>query len=118
MVQTEFALDLVHEVGGLVTDPARAVTAEIAQVLAHLGRIDAGQFGQLLGGDVQGARLDQLVEYPQVDRQTGDGGFRDAASGAVAHRPLTLDRIRKFTKSGERSLRGLLSPLVHGTRVA
>ena len=47
--QAELAADLVDEEIDVVADAAGAVAAEVAEVLAHLGRVDAGEFGEFLG---------------------------------------------------------------------
>ena len=44
--EAQLAADLVHEVGDLVADAAGAVAAEVAEVLANLGGVDAAEFGQ------------------------------------------------------------------------
>ena len=44
--ETELTPDLVHEVVDLVADATRAVAAEVRQVLADLGGVDTGQFGE------------------------------------------------------------------------
>ena len=46
--EAELAAHLVDEVLDLVADAAGAVRAEVAEVLAHLRRVDAGEIGELL----------------------------------------------------------------------
>ena len=48
MSETKLATNLVHEKFDVVPDSTRAVAAEVAQVLADLGSIDAGEFGKFL----------------------------------------------------------------------
>ena len=49
--RSELAADLVHEELDVVTDPARAVAAEVAQVLADLGRVHTGSGRHGVGGN-------------------------------------------------------------------
>ena len=66
--QAELAADLVHEIRDFVADTAGAVAAEVAEVFAHLGGVDAAQFGQALGRDAVDALVALLGEDPQVHR--------------------------------------------------
>ena len=49
--EAELAGDLVEQVLDVVPDAPGAVGAEVREVLADLGRVDAGQLGQALRGD-------------------------------------------------------------------
>ena len=49
--EAELAGDLVEQVLDVVADAPGAVGAEVREVLADLGRVDAGQLGQALRGD-------------------------------------------------------------------
>jgi hypothetical protein len=80
--QAEFATNLVDEIRNLVADTACAVTAEVAQVLADLGRIDPAQLGKLLRRDAVDAFVSLLGEDAQIHRQACHRGVRDAASSS------------------------------------
>jgi hypothetical protein len=81
--ETQLPADLVHEVRHFVADTTGAVAAEIAEVLAHLGRIHARQLGQTLRGDALHALVGLLAEDAQVHGQTRHGGIRNASAVAV-----------------------------------
>jgi hypothetical protein len=68
----------------VVADPSGAVRAEMRQVLAELGRIDAGCLGQVLGRHRRGAALRDLDERAQVDRQAPNGGLGDGSDAHAA----------------------------------
>ena len=68
----------------VVADAPGAVGAEVGEVLAHLGRVDAGHLGQPLGRDGGRLGVDHLEQAAEVDGQAGDGGLGDAAAGAHA----------------------------------
>ena len=98
VVEPELAADLVDEVVDLVADAARAVAAEVREVLAHLGGVDAGQLGEAVGRDVVDAELGLLDEDLEVHREPGDGGLGDPATAMGGHRPSSLDRyVHDFT---------------------
>ena len=78
--EAELAGDLVEQVLDVVADAPGAVGAEVGEVLADLGRVDAGQLGQPLRGDGADLLLGGLEQRPVVERQPGDGRLRDAAS--------------------------------------
>ena len=80
--EAELAADLVHEIGDLVADAARAVAAEVAEVFANLGGVDTAEFGETLGRDAVDAFVALLGEDPQVHRKPGNGGIGDAAASA------------------------------------
>ena len=83
--QAELAGDLVDEVVDVVADAAGAVGAEVGQVLAELGGVDAGGGGELLAGDTWRRRASrQRGQRAQVDRQPGDGRLGMPRSAAVA----------------------------------
>ena len=98
--EAELAADLVDEIGHLVADAAGAVAAEVAEVLADLGCIDAAEFGEALGGDAVDALVTLFGEDPQVHGQAGDGGIRDASARAFGSH--TWDKryalVHTFTK--------------------
>ena len=99
--EAELAADLVHEVRDLVADAAGAVAAEVAQVLADLGGVHAGELGEALGRDRSTLFVGLLGEDPQVHRQTGDGGFGDAAARAFGrHTRCTLGTRAHVHKAG------------------
>src|SRR5882757_3316000 len=85
--ESEDSLDLADEDFHLVSDAARAVRADVGQVLAQLGRVDPGGGGQLLAGDGRHVLLGQPRQHPQVDREAGDGGLGNGP-GPLAHGPL------------------------------
>ena len=70
--QAELAAHLVDQVLDLVADAAGAVGAEVAEVLAHLRRVDAGEVGELLRRHVGDPRLGLVEQDPQVHGQPGD----------------------------------------------
>ena len=80
--EAELAADLVDEIRDLVADAARAVAAEVAQVLANLRGVDAAQFGEPLGRDAVDAFVALLGEDSQVDGKPGNGGIWDASASA------------------------------------
>ena len=89
--EAEFATDLVHEEVDVVAHAPRAVAAEVAQVLADLGRVHAAELGELLGRDRRDALLELVGEDAQVHRQTGHRGLGDPSSHSIAcHAPTTL----------------------------
>src|SRR5439155_8630272 len=57
--EAEHLLDLADEGGHVVADAAGAVRAQVGQVLAQLGGVDAGGVGQFLAGDGVVAGLGQ-----------------------------------------------------------
>ena len=77
----ELAGDLVAQVLDVVADAAGAVRAEVGEVLAQLGGVDAGRRRQL----VRRADVDALVgerrQRSQIDGQSGHGGIGDATLG-------------------------------------
>ena len=82
--EAELAADLVHEVGDLVADAAGAVAAEVAEVLAHLGGVDAGQLGQPLADEMHSTSSSACsTEDAQVHRQPRHGGLGDASASGV-----------------------------------
>ena len=83
--KTQFALDLINEECDFVSDTARAVGAEIREVLADLRRVDIGERRQLIARDLRGLGQLQIGENLQVHRETvhGGGGNPAAARGDV-----------------------------------
>ena len=77
VVEPQRLLQLVTQRTHLVPDTADAVGADVGQVLAQLGGVDAGGRGQLLARHRLGALLGELAQHPQVDRQPGDAGLGD-----------------------------------------
>ena len=77
----EDASDLLHEEADVVADAAGAVGAEVGEVLADLGGVDARQFCELLGRDGGGAVLGEFDQAPEVDGQADDGGLGKRAGG-------------------------------------
>src|ERR1700743_893709 len=71
--------DLIHQILHVVAYAPDAVRPQVAQVLAELGRVDAGRPGELVAGDGGHAALGQRVEGTQVDGQPGHRGLGDAA---------------------------------------
>ena len=84
--QPQLAGDLVHEVADVVADAAGAVRAQVRQVLAQLGRVDARGLGELLGGHRRGAVLVEGDQGAVVEREPGDGGLGDSAPAHVRAR--------------------------------
>src|SRR5258705_421664 len=60
--QAELAPNLVDQVLDLVPDATGAVRAEVAEVLADLGGVDASEVGELLGRHVRRPRLGLVEE--------------------------------------------------------
>jgi hypothetical protein len=77
--QPQSPRDLINKVLDVVTDTSDPIRTEVAQVLAELGRIDAGRRREFVAGDGGHASVRQRVEGAKVDREPGHGGFRDAA---------------------------------------
>src|SRR6266568_4687505 len=73
--QAERPGHLVDEVVDVVADPPDPVGAEVGQVLAQLGRVDARGGRELLAGHGADAALGQAVERAQVHRQPRHGGL-------------------------------------------
>ena len=85
--EAELPGDLVEEVVDVVADAARAVGAEVREVLADLGRVHAGQLGQALRRDGRDLVLGGLEQGPVVERAAGRPSPR--GSGVVQCRPPT-----------------------------
>src|SRR5262249_36529248 len=66
---------LVDEVVDVIADAPDAVGAEVGQVLAQLGRVDARGGRELLAGHGADAALGQAVERTQVHRQPRHRGL-------------------------------------------
>src|SRR5262249_9550603 len=106
--QAQFATDLVHQEGDLVAHPTGAITAEIRQVLAHLGGIDTGEFGEALAADVLDAFVGLLAEDAQIHGETGDRFLGDSAASTFDwHAPLTLGTRAHVHKAGSGPTRDL-----------
>jgi hypothetical protein len=80
-LDAEDAGDAVAQGGHLVAHPADAAGAEVREVLAQAGRVDAGRRRELAGGDVAAPAVGQTGQHPQVHGQAGDGGLRDPGPG-------------------------------------
>ena len=76
--EAELAADLVQQVLDVVADAPGAVGAEVGEVLADLGRVDAGQLGQPLRRDRRRLRPRPARAGAQVDGQAGDRRLGDA----------------------------------------
>src|SRR5215210_2537055 len=59
----------LHEVVGLVADPARPGKPDRVQIPAYLYGVDAGEVAELLAGDRVAALLDELLCGPEILRQ-------------------------------------------------
>ena len=77
--EAELARDLAHEELDVVADAPGAVGPEVGEVLAHLGRVDASELGELLGGHGPPLVLVDLEERPVVQGEPGDRGLGDGA---------------------------------------
>ena len=75
--QPELAADLVDQVGDVVADAARAVGAQVREVLAHLRRVHARRLGQRLRRDRGGPGFGDVDQRVQVDGQPADGRLGD-----------------------------------------
>src|SRR5205814_3712425 len=89
------AADLVEEVLDVVAHPAGAVAAQIGEVLADLGGVDARPLGQALGGDRADLGLGHLEKAAEVDGKAGDGRLRDPPAG---HGADGSELVLAFTK--------------------
>ncbi len=100
--QTEFTADLIHQECNLVADASSAIAAEIGQVLANLGGVDAGEFGEALATDVLDLFGGLFDQNAQVYRKPGNGGLGDSATSAFCwHAIYTLGtraRVHKVRK--------------------
>jgi len=83
--EAELAADLVEQVLDVVPHAAGAVGAEVRQVLADLGGVDARHLGQALRRHRGGLGVSHLDEAPQVDREAGDRRLGYPAPAAVFH---------------------------------
>jgi hypothetical protein len=84
----QLAGDLVAQVLDVVAHAPRAIGAEVGQVLAELGRVDARRRGEL----VRRAHVDALVgerrQRTQVHGKSGHGGIGDAAISRSGGEPV------------------------------
>jgi hypothetical protein len=87
LLEPKLAPDLVDQVLDVVADPTGAVGAEIRQILANLGGIDAGRLGELLGGHRVRPSLGHVDQAAKVDGQPRHGGFGNAAISHVDSNP-------------------------------
>jgi hypothetical protein len=78
--ETKFAPNLVHEEFDVITDPACAIAAKVAQVLADFGCVDSGKFGEFFRGNVGYADLELLTEDAQIHRKPGNSCLGNSAS--------------------------------------
>ncbi len=92
LVLTDLESDLVAEVLDVVADPAGAVGAEVREVLAQLGGVDAGLGGEVIGRARADALLGESVEGAQIDRKPGHGGVGDATLWRTGRRPVAKYR--------------------------
>ena len=98
--EAELAAHLEQQVLDVVADAPGAVGAEVGEVLAHLGGVDAGQLGQPLGRDRGRPVVGHLEQAAQVDGQPGDRGLGDLRACRLppfAIRPAAYRRL--FTRS-------------------
>ena len=79
----DLAGDLVAEVLHVVADSPGAVGAEVGQVLAQLGAVDAGRGRQLLARAARTPTLGQRRRGPGGRREPGHGRLRDAPRRTV-----------------------------------
>src|SRR3546814_17550655 len=70
--QADLPGDLVVQVGHVVTDPTRAVGAEVGQVLAELGAVPAGRCREFLARGGSGALLAESGRGAKIERKKGD----------------------------------------------
>ena len=105
VVEAELAAELVDQVLDVVADPAHAVGAEVAEVLAHLGGVDAGEVGELLRRQVDDAGVERLGEQAQVFGEPGDRRLRNPPS-ARTHCPEHTPLVREFTSQPPARHRG------------
>jgi len=97
--ESELATDLVHKKFDLVADTPSAIATEVAQVFAHLGSIDASQFGEFFGRNFRDVDVELLTEDAQVHRKTGDSCLRNSASSLLtSHALATLERLCTFSQ--------------------
>jgi hypothetical protein len=82
--QAEGGLQVPQQRADLVADPADAVRADVGQVLAQLGGVDAADGRQLVARHRLRALLGELAEQAQVHREAGDGGLRHGAPAGAA----------------------------------
>ncbi len=73
----DLAGDLVAQVVDVVADSAGAVGAEVGEVLAQLGAVDAGCGREVLAGAGGDAWSASATQRAKVDGQTRDGGLGD-----------------------------------------
>ena len=92
----------MQQVLDVVSDPAGAVGPEVRQVLADLGRVDAGQLGQPLRGDRADLLVGRLEQGPVVEREADDRRLRDAAR--IGHLRQRTDFVHVFSKYACRTL--------------
>ena len=85
--EPELAPDLMDQVRDVVPDAARAVGAEVGQVLAHLRGVHARGLGEGLGRHRGGARLGDVDEGSQVDGQPSDRRLGDRADPSSCGAP-------------------------------
>ena len=100
-VDAEGPVDLRDQEPGFVARTPGAERAEERQVLAHLGRVDPGQRGQLLGGDGRCAGPLELGQDALVDGQAQHRRFGDAPRRR-RRRLRLLGRVRYSPPRGYR----------------
>ena len=91
--------DLVAQVVHVVPDAAGAVAAEVGQVLAELGAVDARGRGEVLARARRGAGLGQRGECPQVDGQSRHGRLGNLPGGVVG-RPCAQGSVSPAAEHG------------------
>ncbi len=101
--ETEFAPDLINEERDLVADTSRTVAAEVGEVLADLGGVDARKFGETFAADPLHLFVGLLDEDPQVYRKTDDGGvWNSSADSFNWHELHTLCTRAYIHKAGRK----------------
>src|SRR5260370_29502211 len=95
-METEGVGEGGDEFGGLIADARLAGVAEVGEVVANLGVVDAEHFAELAGGDDGKAFMVPAFEMAQVEAETLDAGARElrfAADGTGRSVVLAHARI-------------------------
>ena len=67
----------MQQVFDVVADTSNAGRADVAEVLAHLGSVDPGEFGERGRADRRFVGSRQLQEHPTINRQAHHGCTRN-----------------------------------------